>query len=292
MAATSGIAVCAINFWPGFTFETDFVAHLLGEAFGPVRVIETQKDADLVLTSVFPHVACKFPAKTVAIIRENVRPNYQFYGRSISQDFDSYGGRNCRAEGWWPQIDWDGRNRRQVNEAFNHGYEPHVGVDQLLRPRRPPARRPDRFCCYIARNPEPYRRLAVEALSRIGPVDQFGAVADRPLRRSKYEVLPDYRFNLCFENSIFPGYYTEKALQAWVGGCVPLYWSDPWYVRDFNAKALINRIDFPSMEAFVDRVAEVNASPALWEQIHAEPLLLERPRLEGVIDFLQQAVGG
>ena len=292
MTADSAIAVCAINFWPGFTLERGFLAYLLERAFGQVRVIDTQKNADLVLTSVFPHAACKFPGKTIAIIGENVRPNYQFYARSISEDFDSHGGRNCRAAGWWSQIDWGERNRRRVNEAFDHGYEPRVALERLLAPRLPPARRPDRFCCYVARNPDPYRRLAVEALSVIEPVDQFGAVADRPLKRSKYEVLPDYRFNLCFENSIFPGYYTEKALQAWVGGCVPLYWSDPWYARDFNPNALINRIDFPSMEAFVDRVAEVNASPALWDEIHAQPLLLQPPSLDGVIRFLRDAVGG
>lgn len=292
MSDTSAVAVCATSFWGSFSLETGFVAHLLERAFGSFRVVEKLRHADLILTSVFPHGPCKYPEKTVAVIFENVRPNYDFYARSISSDFDSYGGRNCRVPGWWAEIDWGPRNRPTLNASVNHGYEPRVALERLLSPRTPPARPAERFCCYVARNPETHRRLAVEALSsRIAPVDLFGAVAGRPLLRSKYEVLPDYRFNLCFENSIYPGYYTEKALQAWAGGCIPLYWSDPWYVRDFNPQAMINRIGFPSLEAFAEEVAQVNASPARMAEIHAQPLLLEPPCLDEVTAFLRDAVG-
>lgn len=224
----------------------------------------------------------------MAVIWENQRPDYAFYARSISSDFDSYGGRNVRAPLWWTEIDWEGEVGPMAGRDF---HEPRVDLERLLAPR-PPRPRPQRFCCYLARNPVPYRQRAVDALeARIGPVDRFGSAAGRPHERSKYELLPDYRFNLCFENSTFPGYHTEKPLQAWVGGCVPLYWSDPWWTLDFNPKALINRIDFPSLEDFAARVAEVEATAGLWEEIHAQPLLLGPPSLDDVIRFLREAVG-
>jgi len=39
-------------------------------------------------------------------------------------------------------------------------------------------------------------------------------ISRKAFRGSKYEILRDYRFNLCFESVAFPGYYAEKALEA------------------------------------------------------------------------------
>lgn len=287
MPSPSGPAVAFTNFWDRFDGDQGFLPYLLRKAFGTFHIAERLRHADLILTSVFPHAPSKFPDRTVALIWENQRPNYEWYARSISSDFDSYGGRNVRAPCWWAEIDWEG----QVTPMAGRLHEPRVALERLMAPRTPRPR-PDRFCCFLARNGVLYRRRAVEALERIGPVDQFGALAGRPVERSKYELLPDYRFNLCFENSTFPGYHTEKPLQAWMGGCVPLYWSDPWWALDFNPKAIINRIDFPSLEDFASRVAEVEATAGLWEEIAAEPLVLQPPSLDAVIDFLRRAVGG
>ena len=287
MPSPSGPAIAFTNFWGRFDVEHGFLPYLLRKAFGAFHVADRLRDADLILTSVFPHAPSKFPEKTLGVIWENLRPNYDYYARSISSDFDSYGGRNVRAPFWWGEIDWEGKVGPMAGRDF---HEPRVALERLMTPR-PPRPRPDRFCCFLARNGVAYRQRAVEALEGIGPVDQFGALAGAPIERSKYELLPDYRFNLCFENSTFPGYHTEKPLQAWVGGCVPLYWSDPWWTLDFNPKALINRIDYPSLEAFADRVAEVEGRPELWEEIAAEPLVIEPPSLDGVLQFLRDAVG-
>jgi hypothetical protein len=40
---------------------------------------------------------------------------------------------------------------------------------------------------------------------------------------SKYEVLSQYRFSLCFENMAMTGYVTEKIFDCLYAGCVPLY---------------------------------------------------------------------
>ena len=136
---------------------------------------------------------------------------------------------------------------------------------------------------------ELHRLLCAERLSDISRVDRFGAIAGKPVRRSKNEILAPYRFNLCFENSIFPGYYTEKLLQAWVAGCIPLYYSDRWCSLDFNPKAMINRMDFSSVDEFVQHVASINASPEAMKELYDQPLLTKRPTLDPAIRFLRQA---
>ena len=76
MPSQSGPAISATNFWPGFSLEQGFLPYLLREAFGSFHIADRLRRADLILTSVFPHAPSKFPEKTVAVIWENVRPDY------------------------------------------------------------------------------------------------------------------------------------------------------------------------------------------------------------------------
>jgi len=41
---------------------------------------------------------------------------------------------------------------------------------------------------------------------------------------NKVEFLKSYKFNLCPENSNYPGYVTEKIFDAISAGCIPIYW--------------------------------------------------------------------
>ena len=48
-----------------------------------------------------------------------------------------------------------------------------------------------------------------------------------PGLRAKRAVLSRYRFAICFENTVFPGYLTEKLFDCLLAGCIPIYWGDP-----------------------------------------------------------------
>jgi len=243
-----------------------------------------------VVSSVFGTDRPRHPERNICFIWENMRPDYNLMAYSISSDFDSYGGKNFRVPGWYGNLQWPGFvTNTTVPLQNNHGFEPLVDIDSLLRPRSPRTlSEPDLFCCLVAGNPERHRMLAAKCLMAVGQVDLFGNIG-KPLRMSKFNILPRYRFNFCFENSIFPGYYTEKVLQAWAGGCMPLYYSDGWYGADFNPKAVVNRIDFRSLGEFADRVAEVNASPSAYNGLFEQPLLTKRPTLEPAVEFLRKA---
>jgi len=44
---------------------------------------------------------------------------------------------------------------------------------------------------------------------------------------SKVEKLSQYRFAICLENTVFPGYVTEKIFDCFVAGCIPVYLGAP-----------------------------------------------------------------
>lgn len=286
----SSVGIHAVNFWPGFRLSDPLIRYLLQEAFGEFHQARQEREADLVLTSVFPHIEARYPEKTIAIIWENVRPDYRLYARSFSFDYDDHGGRNQRLPLWYAEIDWAGGSRNGSVTMGGQGRDVAVDIERLMTPREAPGEFPANFCCFVAGKDYAHRAEAVRALSGLAPVDVFGHLGGRPIQ-SKYDLLPGYRFNLCFENSSAPGYHTEKAPQAWLGGCIPLYWSDASYDRDFNPRSMINRVDFESLEAFVEHVAEVNASPERMAEIYSQPLLSTAPSLAPAIDFLRAAVG-
>ncbi len=128
---------------------------------------------------------------------------------------------------------------------------------------------PKKFACAIFGNRLHLRFKAAQELGKFGKVDVLGSSVG-PVVTNKMEILPDYKFNLCFENTIFPGYLTEKALQAKMAGCIPLYWGDPAYRVDFNAKSLINCYEY---DCDFERIfAEVD-----FEEVRHTPLLNEVP---------------
>ena len=66
--------------------------------------------------------------------------------------------------------------------------------------------------------------------NNIGPNNNIG-----PTVKNKINYISQGIYNICPENSAFEGYFTEKILQAFEAGTIPLYWA-----IDLPEKGLIN----------------------------------------------------
>jgi hypothetical protein len=70
----------------------------------------------------------------------------------------------------------------------------------------------------------------------------------------KVSTLSNYRFALCFENTAFPGYVTEKIFDCFVAGCIPIYLGAPDIASLIPAGTFIDARDFrdfASLESFI-----------------------------------------
>jgi alpha(1,3/1,4) fucosyltransferase len=68
----------------------------------------------------------------------------------------------------------------------------------------------------------------------------------------KYNVLKNYKFTVCFENSAPNGYITERLVDAFVSGCVPVYLG-PLNISNYIPKeCFINFRDFSSYPDLYD----------------------------------------
>jgi len=92
-----------------------------------------------------------------------------------------------------------------------------------------------------------------------------GPVAD------KQEFITRYKFNLCFENSRYPGYTTEKLVEALRADTVPIYWGHRSVATEFNTRRFLDANEFHSPEALLDRVIELDQDDDAYCDMLAEP---------------------
>ena len=144
------------------------------------------------------------------------------------------------------------------------------------------ADRKQKFCSFVVRNPNCQRRNEFfHKLSSYKQVDSGGPLFNNIGRvldygdaamKAKLEWLVDYKFNICFENSSYPGYATEKLYEAYMGGTIPIYWGSPTIEVDFNPKAFLNWYDYGSDEALIQAVIELDQNENKYRDMYMEPL--------------------
>jgi hypothetical protein len=278
--------VCVVNFWDG-AFDGDFFEFFFRTAFDGIDYVLSPHEADVVISSVFGHTQTD-PKKTIMYIGENVRPNYIGYNHSLSFDYDTYGGRNFRLPLWWGRLAWDGfvQKPRKPN-AHNHGYEQLLDIKSLMQPRKLDMSIKDKFCAMIAGNPEGLRVNLFNSFSQYKQVDGYGLMFGNSLRKSKFAVLPEYKFCLCPENSVYDGYVTEKLIDAYAGLTVPIYSGNASVIHDFNYEAFLNYQDTCNMDWFLKEIEEIDENCILYQAMYEQPLLLKEPSLDDAIAFVR-----
>ena len=68
----------------------------------------------------------------------------------------------------------------------------------------------------------------------------------------------DYKFVIAMENKQVDGYVTEKILNAFYSGAIPIYWGSKNINDFFNKKAFINVDDFESYEKCVEYILSMS----------------------------------
>jgi hypothetical protein len=219
--------------------------------------------------------------KSIWYTGENVRPPFpNNFDLTLSFDQDRYSGKNVYLPLFYLRLLFPTESSIRT-----------LGVDvskiDLTQSRESDWADREKFACTFINNPEPTRLRAVEALSSIGQVDVYGKHSGR-IVDNKFSVASGYKFSICFENSIHPGYITEKLLDAYVCGSIPIYWGDVGENSILNRKAFFNYRDFESLESLASHIDEL--PPKQLEEMSKEPLLLKRINLRTIREEIYQAL--
>jgi len=160
-----------------------------------------------------------------------------------------------------------------------------------------------KFCSFIIsgynRGKNGNRVEFFRKLSKYKPVDSGGRkfnniggpVPGGP--RGKIDFLRQYKFNIAFENRALAGYTTEKIFEPMVARCLPIYWGDPTINEHLNPRSFLNRADFPSDEALIEKIIELDTDDARYLEYLRQPYFHnDQPNLffkrQRVLDFFEK----
>ena len=86
-------------------------------------------------------------------------------------------------------------------------------------------------------------------------------------------VYAQYQFGFAMENHQVPGYITEKIINVFRGGAIPIYWGDSKTVASyFNPDAFIDVSKFKTFEAAADFIVKLSQDPERMRAIQQAPL--------------------
>uniref|UniRef100_A0A6C0HV58 Fucosyltransferase C-terminal domain-containing protein n=1 Tax=viral metagenome TaxID=1070528 RepID=A0A6C0HV58_9ZZZZ len=120
--------------------------------------------------------------------------------------------------------------------AYFHILYNHIDIQKLTLPRTLSSNVNKKFCLFAVSNGNAVERkeMYVE-LSKYKPVDSCGKFMNNmnmncPESHNStqyFDFISDYKFMICFENTSKPNYVTEKLINAYLNGTVPIYWGCP-----------------------------------------------------------------
>ena len=269
--------ICFVDFWGELKQDDNYFYHLLRTKYD----VEIDfVDPDIVFYSVYGNGIQRYAnhrSKKILFTGENKRPLAA--GCDMSFSFDPTGGKNVYLPLWVLFLNWFGvpfDHERDISylHSIDDLVSPVLDIDSLLKQKT-------KFCSFIVKNPN--SRLRVEFCKHMQtrfPVDCPGEVLNNcPLiggrgdQIQKINFLKDYRFNIAFENSFYPGYVTEKIVQPMFVRCIPIYWGGTECLKYFNPSSFVWCGDCESADQVIDKVMAIENNKELYVNSIRNPVL-------------------
>jgi len=274
------------DFWQypkAFDPNNNFFIHTIRDLFEDVEVVEPE-DADVMFFSLFGNENGRYKdCKKIFFTGENVRPNFKRCDYSLTFDADGHESKNFRLPLWYLYIDWF-----EVSSYDNPDWL--IPESYLYNDNEFTQKKKDKFCSIVYGKQIESRINAIKNISsNYKKVDVFGKSNSNYYlpdgEKYKLDLISNYKFSLCYENSVTPGYHTEKLLHGKIAGNIPIYYGDKSIGEDFNPDCFINAVDM-SDEELIQKIIELDQSDNLYNKMTKEPIFTEKVSLDNIKDFL------
>lgn len=214
---------------------------------------------------------------------ENRRPPHTNYDLTLSFDFDTFNETNFYFPLIYQYMDIKGNRSTYAKHKISPGtamLQRSISKNQLLQKNS--------FAVSFINNPHPIRLKALSALAEIDKVATYGRYVNN-YADDKLSISEKFWFSLCFENDLYPGYVTEKVLEAWLSWTIPLYWGND-ACGILNPKAIINLANFLSMEEFVNHVSKLYLDRDQMINMINQPLFVKDFKFEDLVNFIHESL--
>ena len=251
--------VAFVDFWSHFDPDNFILIKALREHHDVV-IMQNPADADYVFFSLFGDEHWFLPDRCVKIFYtgENVCPDFNVCDYAVGFEWLTLGDRYLRLP------------NNYCTRLFAEGT---LLMEKHDIPANPEKRK---FCSFVVSNADanPIRQQFFEKLSAYNKVDSGGRLMNNvggPVA-DKIDFHRQHKFVIAFENSSHSGYTTEKIVDAFAAGSIPIYWGDPDVTRVFNPKAFI---EVRSVEDAIERVKQLDQDDTEYLQMLKETPLAD-----------------
>lgn len=248
------------EFWGGFDYRGHSAFNWIVDKF---NLQVTSDNPDVVVYSYFGRgPQGNEPFKKVFFTGERMDPDFSKYDFAFTFEY-SDDPRNFR----FPLYLWHHGNYRSLEKREIKDW----------------ASSKTKFCNFIYGNGNTNmlgvrdRIELFKKLSEYKNVDSGGSVLNNIGHsvQDKNKWISDYKFTIAFENQYSNGYTTEKILDPFLSGSLPIYGGNPLIGKDFNTESFINVGDFKNLEDVVKRVIEIDQNDVLYNEIMNNRILLD-----------------
>lgn len=147
-----------------------------------------------------------------------------------------------------------------------------------------PYKEHENFCCFAVSNSTcEIRNRVFMQLSQYKHVISFGRFWNNigyhiPIDEHQVSNIKKFncKFMLCFENTSKPYYLTEKLQNAWVSGCIPIYWGCTKVTEWLNPKAFLYLEDTTNeaVDRLIKRIIELDNNHEKYMEMYNQPLII------------------
>ena len=273
------IRIKFVDFWDKFDCENNFFVSILKEKYE----VEFSEEPQYLFYSMFSKNFLKYNnCVRIFFTGENIIPDFNLCDYAMGFDWIIFGDRYLRTPLY---LLSDGFQPASYMEMLQEGMEKTKKPNEVLNKKTD-------FCSFVYSNGKanPIREELFNILSKYKKVNSGGRflnnIGGAVDNKKNFET--QHKFSIACENSSYPGYTTEKLLQAFAAHTIPIYWGDPEVGKVFNKKAFIDVNDYSSMNQLLNRIKELDNDNEKYIQVMKENMFLEDYKLEDEYQKINQ----
>ena len=256
------IYVKYMDFWPAFELSRFDVHRILLERY---EVIESEKP-DYVIFGEFGGenygIENRINCVKLFLTIENRGPNFDNTDYAIGIHYIENGDRYFRKPTETHQLS-------AIQTVYNVTQVKNIDIPSK------------KFCAWVVSNGGgTERNNFYDKLSQYKVVDSGGSFRNNvggPVG-DKLEFLSHYKFSICFENSKTQGYISEKLVDAFEAGTIPIYFGDDTVLELLNNKSYIHVKDESEFDEKIELIKKIDNNDTLYQEMIREKIVLDDTR--------------
>ena len=272
------IYVKYMDFWPAFKLEKFDVHKILLEKY---EVIESETPDYVIFGQIGggnSGIENRINCVKLFLTIENRDPNFSKTDYAIGLHYIENGDRYFRK----PTETFELTN---IKTVYNVIKEENIDI-----PKK-------KFCAWVVSNGGGVvRNHFFDELSNYKTVDSGGRFRNNIGGRvtNKKKFLSNYKFSICFENSKTAGYISEKLVDSFKAGTIPIYYGDDTVLELLNNKSYIHVKDEDDFKEKIELIKKIDNNDTLYNEIIREKIVIDDTRYDREVqkykDFLYHII--